>query len=392
MKHKQREGYTLYIVIVVLLIFSVLGVGLFRLQEMTSVEAVVNGQREQAFWLAEAGLQQVVSRLRTDVDFRNAVTIYEDSPDQLSRTMGAGAYSVEFWQDEDQGDGWFRVCSRGTFRGEERMLTLNLLLNTFGSRGLISLGGNSTIKSGAYIDGSIFQSGKLTASDDVVITGEVMASNYEDFTNGIPMIEDALPELDINTSYFDPYFLLAETGAVITNETLVLNGNTNAVVLSSPLAVTNIVGPGTVVISTPKQTFAKNLTVGDGVTLLVDGDLFVQKDAAFGQGVVVFVTGSADLMKDAGISFGEASSLLVLGDLVVKKELDFQGLIFAGGTVSVDKDLSITGSLISGGGYTLDKEASVIFDEGSIPSEVSEHMITYSFAIEASTWAEVSSL
>ena len=67
---KGKEGAILGVVMMVLLGMSILGVGLVNLGTVDAVETVRSGQRQQAFWLAESGLHNVMNLLVTDSFFR----------------------------------------------------------------------------------------------------------------------------------------------------------------------------------------------------------------------------------------------------------------------------------------------------------------------------------
>jgi hypothetical protein len=388
---KNKNGGILVMVMVVLLAVSFLTIGFFKLQETDAVEAVHVEQSNQAFWLAEAGLQQTLSKLRSDKDYRENLSSDEGSPDRETDTVGSGSYTVELWGDGS--DSNFFVESRGDVRGASRLLRLDAVLGAIGNHGLIGLGkdgsSGSVIRKDCTLNCSIYQNGNLTVSAGTTISGTVYADNYTDFASGAALAEDQVLDMEIDQSAYDTELGLGVTGATITDNILDLAGGT-VVVDSSIDNLDGITGGGLLVVK-GDQTFNSGLTVDSDITIVVDGTLEFQKDADIGDNVHMYVTGDAKLSKDATVSTGEGCSLLVLGDLIIKKNLDFQGIIFAEGHVTVDKDLKVTGTMIAGEDYTLKKDAVVTFNAGMIPEDVRNDMIIGTHIVQSSMWNELPS-
>lgn len=386
---RGKEGGVLIMVMVVMLAMSALAVGLHRLHETDALEAVYVKHSAEAFWVAEAGLQQTLSRLRTDTAFRKFVSSDPDNPDTATETVGAGRYEVEVW-----GDGLgnnFSIRSRGTVRDSERLLLLSVVLNEFGPHGLITLDGDSRIRDGANIDGSIYQNGELTTRGDVDITGDVLAENYTDFDPGYPIPEDGYIDISIDTDYFSPYLSAASTGATIVTNTLDLAGG--LVVVNSSINPERIISSGGagVLVVKGNQTFSKDFEVGSYVTIIVDGDLSIQKNAGFGDNVTMFSTGEMDLFKNAtaDVITGTGCAFLALDDVKIKKELEFDGIIFTEGELVADKDLQVSGTIVTKDGFDIKKDATVTFDESVIPQKVREDMVSLNFIVAQSFWDEL---
>jgi len=63
MNNTSKSGGALVMVMIVLLAFSVLSIGLFKLHETDALETVRIQQADQAFWVAEAGLQRALNNV-----------------------------------------------------------------------------------------------------------------------------------------------------------------------------------------------------------------------------------------------------------------------------------------------------------------------------------------
>ncbi len=85
-KHNHKEGAILAVVLIIMLLLSILILSLFNLGQHSARETVYEMKSAQAFWLAEAGVQQSLDDLKTSGRFsRN---------DMPATTLGEGTYAV----------------------------------------------------------------------------------------------------------------------------------------------------------------------------------------------------------------------------------------------------------------------------------------------------------
>ncbi|MBW2514688.1 MAG: hypothetical protein JRE21_08990, partial [Deltaproteobacteria bacterium] len=61
---RSKSGGVLLMAVLVMLAFSILVIGLYKMSATNAVEAVYQDHSNQAFWLAESGLQDAIQRLR----------------------------------------------------------------------------------------------------------------------------------------------------------------------------------------------------------------------------------------------------------------------------------------------------------------------------------------
>ena len=392
-KPNSKNGGVLVMVMVVMIAFSILAIGLFKLQETDAVEAVYVEQANQAFWLAESGMQRALHKLRTEKDFR-------DFPGPLNEMVGEGLYDVNV--SKAAASNTWVIVSTGTVMGVSRVVTLDPLLTAEIGYAIMNLGSEqSHLDKVGSIDGNVYSLGNIDINGNALpgITGEVLATSADNIEY-TELTSDDRVEMEIDASGFDlspnPYDLPSYTNiAVITGGTtnmvpfLDLTGN-KPVWASGGLVLQNgTFGDGELVV-TGVLKFPNSgdaFIIHSNATIIVNGDLKAGKDGTFGEDVVVYVTGSMTLQKAAGSA---STTFLVEGNLVIKKNLVFNGFIFSEGSVTVDGNLNLSGSLIAGASFDLKKDYDINYDPSQIPANVLNNMIVYvTYATSPGTWNEV---
>ncbi|VGO17546.1 hypothetical protein PDESU_06143 [Pontiella desulfatans] len=390
MKNRSnKSGGALVAVMVVMVAMAFLTAGMMKLSDVNGVESVCLELGDQAFWVAEAGLQEVVHKLRSDSGYRDLTSDDPSSPDFVTNSFGQGGCSVYFWATDSSRTN-FIVQSQGSVRGMQRKVAVDVTMTDLGPFTLLGLGGKLRLdgqKSGApSIYGDIYQDGAVDIADDSGINGNVYstAEGYEAIT------EDGKIEVAIDTDHFSSYFTSTAPpppkGDTIdlAGGILSVNGSVN------PTNLIDSVGGGTLVVN-GDQKFGQNVVIGSNLDIYVNGKLSFSKNATLGDNVNIYVAKSAEIKKDNGTVFGTGTgcSLLVEGELDIKKSLVFQGLIYSGKKITADKDLTVSGTMVAGNGFWLKKEASIHFNSGVIPSDVKNDMMITTFFVHLSEWQEM---
>lgn len=389
----SKSGGVLVMVMVVMFAFSILAIGLFKLNETDSVEAVYVEQANQAFWLAESGMQRALHKLRTEKSFR-------DTPVALNEPVGEGTYNVNVTTVSS--NRWY-IVSTGSVMGVSRVLTLDPLLTAEIGYAIMNLGTQqSHLDKVGTIDGNVYSLGKIDINGVALpnITGEVLATDADNISYS-ELTSDDRVEMEIDASPFDlspnsydlpSYTNIAVVTGGITNTVSFLDLTGNKPVWSNGnLSLQNgTFGDGTLVVTGllkfPNSGYP--FIIHSNATIIVDGDLKAGKEGTFGDNVVVYVTGNMILQKAAG---SDTTTFLVEGNLVIKKDLVFNGLIFAEGSVTVDGNLDLTGSLIAGAGFDFKKDYNITYDSSQISQDILDNMIVYvTYAAKPGSWNEVS--
>lgn len=386
-------------VVVILLAISSLTIGFFRMRTTVAVETVYVDQSSRAFWLAEAGLQRALHKLRREKSFR-------DNPYLISDTVGDGGYNTSV-STTGTPDTW-SIASTGTVRTLTRIVTLDPLLTAEVGYAIMGLNGDSTLNNRGYIEGNVYNFGEIDVNGRASpsINGDVLALDAEnmDFS---PLTENDRVEMTINDSYggfdFSPspadaisYIRADPDGDGTTNRYINLTG-ANPVVVNNNLTVAGDVigtyGDGTLVVNGElkfSNSTVAPYAINDGATILVRDGIFAQKEGYFGSDVIVYTTGDMKVQKTGS---GESTTFLVEGDFTADNNLTFKGLIFVEGSVQVDGDLNMEGSLIAGSDFWLKKDYNISYEPGYIPQDVLDNMILYVvYATSPGTWNEVPAL
>jgi len=395
---KRKSGGIMIMVMIVLLTVSFLTVGFFKLQETDAVEAVYVEQSSQAFWLAEAGMQRALDKLRKSKPYRM-------TPTPLIDSFGNGSYVVDVTAGVTPST--WNIVSTGTVQNVLRIVTLNPLLTAEAGYALMGLNGNSRLDKNGTVDDDIYSYGKLTANgfSPPTINGEVLAldSRNIDYT---PLTENDRVEIDIDAPITDfstavgtpPTFIDVEypIGSGITNTYLDLTGAKTVKVdadydfeIFPSVYAEGTYGDGTLIVDGDLafKNSGDPFVIGNAGTVYVDGDIWAGKDGTFGDNTTVYATGAMTLQKASGSA---STTFLIEGDLAVNKDLDFNGLIFAEGAVTVDGDMDLKGSLIAGEGFWLKGGYNVEYDASQIPQDILDKMVLYvTYSTKPGTWNEI---
>ncbi len=389
----EKSGGALIAVLVIVIAIATLSAGMLKLYDADAVDAVYAEQKEQAFWLAESGMQRALHLLRKD-------KIYRDNPSMLYENVGNGSFDVDVQRLSMLSNRW-SIVSTGTVHGISRALELTPLLTAEVGYALMSLGGDSKLDKNGTINDDVYSYGKITVNgrSSPTVNGEVQALDTRnlDYTS---LTSDDRVEMEIDASGFNlfptdyntpSYTNVAVVSAGITNMVSYLDLTGDKPVYSAGnLELDNgTFGDGTLVVNgTLKfKNSGADFVVANDASIYVNGDIWAGKDGTFGERVVVYATGNMSLQKAAG---SDSTTFMVEGNLAVNKNLDFNGLIFAEGSVTVDGDMNLNGSLIAGDGFWLKGGYDVSYDGSQIPDYVLENMIVYvTYASKPGTWTEI---
>jgi hypothetical protein len=394
----NKKGGTLVVVMMVMTALTIISIGLFKVAERNAIEAVHQTQSAQAFWVVESGLQHTLEKIYTDEYYRDAVSTDKDYPDQegpytveIDDAGQTGEYTVEELYRDGINNRDYHITVRGTVAGMSRRLYIvaaGVRKNL--SYGIMVLDGQARIKQDSQINGSLYTWGDLNLFSGVTVSDSIHAKTISDGHDYIKLFQATSVTLDGSSFYSELDLAAAFPGGNINsdinlndyvNNTLYVNGNANI-----PKKIT---GPGKLVID-GNLKFTKNYSVDDDVEIIVNGDVNAKKNGSYGTNVTLFATGKADFDK-ATMGESGASSVLILGDINVEKEIDFSGLIYSEGNINLKKTADVSGSIISGGNFDMDKDAVVTYDASLIPAWLLDMLVVDRYTSD-NTWNELPSL
>ena len=126
-ENKKKGAVLLLTFVIVITLTLVTGAFLYMVSVGTKSTSV-NSARGKAFWLAEAGVQDVIYRLNNDAGYRA-------NPVDLNELLGSGNYAVTVAKQANK----YAVVSIGTSGIVSRMVTASMTVGTKGSSVTITL-------------------------------------------------------------------------------------------------------------------------------------------------------------------------------------------------------------------------------------------------------------
>lgn len=365
---KSRSGAILGVVMVVLVLLSMIGMGLVNLGTSDGIETVRSTQRAQAFWLAEAGLQEAIGRLATNGIFRDSIAM--GYPGTFTGNLSANS-SFQCTVSRIASN-MFQIASAGRQLGVAR-----------------SVGQTVKVDPESYFPSNAITARALDVNNKVTISGEVscFATNAtpSSATNGMtfkspPDIPPPLDTTEYDTAVTDaaanPNTNNTVTSLILKHgDTVKVSGNLNNL---GSLTSTN--GTGTLVVS-GNVTIVNPGFIGSNVTLIVGGTLEFRNGATVGTNCLVYAGYRGPVLPNSiyfkqGTVFSNNCVLLTPGNIVADQSFIFNGFMYAGTTIWLKNNSTIVGAMISGGLGDLDTQVdlnahvTVIYDPSQLITTV----------------------
>lgn len=393
-RKNRREGGVLLMAMLVMLVFTTLAIGLFRLFQTAAVETVYVEQHRRALWLAEAGLEKAVDYISWDKNFRNNPNLYLPYSAAVSNgTQEIGTYTIKAVDIVNQGTNGslFTVTSVGYAGNLNRVIQQQLQVFAGGKYALFALGGNTQIDSNVRVDGDFYQvsgtanidskenlnkgtgiNGFVAAGDGGPDDGNITGNGVDD----ILYVEVPIPAPpSIDTTIWVDQFLAAAYAdsnavSVVTNgyaSPLVLNLQTNfnlasGMSFSSGQIISIFDSDNTnLLVNTGDITFDNWADIREGSIIVADGDITFDQKVTLGKNTIIFATGSI-YIKQASDSSISGTTLLALKDIELAQQLVFNGIIFGLGKVTVGSNAEIEGTIIGGDGIEINSNAKITYN------------------------------
>lgn len=375
------RGISLIAVVIIMLLVATLALLIASTISTGSRAAVIDIQEQQAFYLAEAGLEWYVEQLENDDDWSTPPAI------RTNQSFGTGTFTVAY---SDAAEDSIDVTVTGRVMGLDGNYAQRVIMqhiaksggggtSAFSDFAIYYGGGDGTIVSNIAkeqtITGDIFVHGDLDIGKDCTITGNVSATGEIDVGSGtnisgstnegadLPAVQ---PTLD--TAYYDDLILTASAQASgdrrfeaeSVSATMYVNGDVDI--------DDYIDGSGTIV-ATGSISINKNTDIGDGITLIASGSLLMGKNGNVGTNVTFYSSSNIDLNQGivlgAGAGVGEGVVLLSPGDIVLAKDITINGLIF-GDNIDISNNLTLIGNLSGNTLTSLGRGAVIIKDNTKV--------------------------
>ena len=354
----DNRGFALLVSVIIMLLLSSLGIFSVSLLSTDTHISLDTLSSAQAFFIAEAGIQQVIYKLKNE-------SAYRDNPSSVTENIGEGGFFVTI----SKADTTYTLISTGTVGEVGRRITQIVEVEEGGSPGFLDYviffgGGDGTSLSCLWRDseitGDIFINGDMyigmnsTVEGSVTATGDITLSPF----GGITITEGTFPDSDppeeqpdFDTSYYDREIQTAASepagdqnisgeisGATYVHGDVTINGN--------------LTGSGAIV-ATGNIEIDAGRNIGDGITL-ISGDTLKAKWRLFRGGVTIgsncllYATNQVTLIGDTDIGqSGQGNGSVVLSDggIFVGPSADIYGFVFGDEDVRLGVNADIEGNL-----------------------------------------------
>jgi len=189
---RDERGYIAALAIMVLAVLMLLGSGAATLATRYRELAAHQHRQAQAYYIAEAGVEMVLSdpaflsRLAVDAagglddDYRDAVPYLSNVP------FAGGSLSVSATRKPDrEGLGVFRIYSTGRVGSDARVLKTEVRIALLNFDCGIQAGGNVTVAEETVTTGDIRSNGRVTIQEGATVTGDILADGKVDLHKAV---------------------------------------------------------------------------------------------------------------------------------------------------------------------------------------------------------------
>jgi hypothetical protein len=376
-KIKSREGGALVMATLVLLAFSILQIGLYKLRETSVVETVFVEHHKQAFWLAESGLHDGLVLINFDKDFRDDPTPVPS----IDVSAVGGSYDIGVERtliDEDTGEYEYTITSTGTVRGVTRVLESIFSSFPGGKYAIIGINGNTELDALVEVDGAIAQiAGTLDVADSRYLDGYLIMGDGEGALTDkkgaatvanyppppAPVIdfadyEGAITKLSNNTNL--PHSSTTNVNVSTLSGNLYYNADE---VIMGGSGTT--IADGTTIVSTGDIIFPKShVVIGENVTI-VARNFSIANQSEMGGGTLIYAQNDIYLRNASDTTTpGDSAIVLVArNNVTLDSQIDFRGIIFGENAVEINANGSIEGTIIGGNSVEANSNITITYDE-----------------------------
>ncbi len=324
---KRKKGVTL---LLTLIIITTLAVVVTAFLYMVSVQTKGSGytiDSAKEFWLAEAGIQQVIYKLKTDEAYRTTL-----SPNPLTGTLGTGSYSVVVTGPVSN---TYTLTSTGTFGVINRTIQQTVVVKLAG-----------TFDALATVDNNILTS----QATNLVLTGELRDHapnlqpnvNFTYYYNNTPVAQRKVGDYTFPAGTYSGLWYVSGTATISSNVTIngtLVAGNQISCVNKSNVTINPTGLTHTALIAGQTIDFGRtsNLTITKGIIfagVTVNKDLNLNRTNGANINAVIFTNQNCD--------FSRSNNVTVTWDSGVKANPPPSDAMSGGGggtaTVSPQKD------------------------------------------------------
>ncbi|MFA6280910.1 MAG: hypothetical protein WCY05_00200 [Candidatus Omnitrophota bacterium] len=358
----REKGFVLIVSIIILFSLALIAAGFVSMLAARSINAAAALDSAKSFWLAEAGIQQAVYKLKNDANYRS-------SPTDLNGNLGSGTYVVTAAQ--QSGQNVFSISSTGTSGNITRTITQKVTVivggwvkqftdyGTFDAANAVI-----SLKHSSIINGDVYAAKNVQTDQSSSVTGTVYASSGSGNYMRQPLPNPPLVMPTFSTTYYKNMIATAKTYTKrdYVYNTLNLAGST--IYVNGTITAKNITGPGTIVCAS--DFVANGGTIGSDITIISGNNITANSNSNFESGTVLY---GNSLVQTSSIVNMANTAILTLGSVRLTNTV-FNGAIYSAGNVLLDKGTIVIGAVVTSGMFTLDHSSQVIQNANFLPAKV----------------------
>ena len=352
-------------VLIILLTFSMLGLGLISQSGENLVDAGKRRQALQAFWSAEGAVTEATARLVKDDAFSAA-------PAPLSGTLGRVDYAVDTVRFGNR----YTLAAVGTNTTWHREIVTEVeLIDVTWHPTILDFAaygdaGFHQLLSDAVVYGDVFQAGNISATGGAAIRGGLAYATGTatgDLVPGNPATLVPFPAMPgLDTTPYDVELLNASIfGGPTLSGDVNLGGGT--VYVNGSVVSSRIFGPGRLV-ATGNVVLHTAPTLDPDVTVVAGGDLSLIGATTLGTNCLFYANGAA-LARATG-QVASSCAILGRGTITLRDTSRILGMVYSLNRIEMIARGSIIGSAVAGHGFTLSSESQVTHDAFSLPARI----------------------
>jgi cytoskeletal protein CcmA (bactofilin family) len=366
----MRKAIVLLLAFMVMMAMSVI-LGVFLYMKSVQLKNSANELADaRAFWLAEAGVQQVAYRLKN-------FYWYREDPVNLNSSIGGGGYFAQVDKDGNiytvVSTGSYASVNRGirqsisVFIEENPLETFEYAIAMFPEEGSeLDISGNLNISGNLFYDGDLQITGDAEVTDGLVFADSVTGN--EQYTVA-PQMPDPLPQYpEFDTSWYDNQIAAAEENPVAD---LAVDSNYNlggGIIYCNNAEITGDVFGSGAIVAAGDVNIKGNIS--SDVIVVAKNNLSVSGNANLQSRVTLFVRGDVNLGGNITV---EGTVLVPSGTAIVggHGNPEISGLILSD-TVRFAGNAQVSGSIVSRGydGDSVSGSINVTWNETSFPTQL----------------------
>lgn len=377
----NNKGISLIAVTIVMLLVATLVLVIATMMSTGTRASVVDMQAQQAFYLAQAGMEWYMEQLEGDSDWSSPPAVKTD------QVFGAGTFSITY---ANAAMDSIDVTATGKVTGwdgndVQRVITQHVEKSlaggiTFADFAIYYGGGDGTIASSIAknqtITGDTFVNGDMDIGKNCTITGNVSATGSITVGSGTNISGSTTEHASapanqptLTTTYYDNLISTA-AGQPAGNRRFEAETISGTIYVNGDVEINDYIDGSGTIVATGDIDINRYTDIGDDIILIASGSLSMGRDGNVGTAVTFYSSSNIDLSQGivlgSGAGAGEGVVLLSPGDIDLAKNITLVGFVFGDDVTVSGTNLTLTGNLSGNRFVSLAQGAVIIKDNTKV--------------------------